>query len=45
MPLAVLEIPLSLPQVPMGMAWHARLDADPAHAWLRRAAARAAAGG
>ncbi|WP_354641412.1 LysR family transcriptional regulator [Kitasatospora camelliae] len=29
------EIPLPLPPLPFGMAWHPRHDADPAHAWLR----------
>lgn len=28
-------IPLDLPPVPTGMAWHRRWDADPAHRWLR----------
>ncbi|MEV7616846.1 LysR family transcriptional regulator [Streptomyces sp. NPDC089799] len=29
------EIPLDLPPLTIGMAWHPRNDADPAHAWLR----------
>ncbi|MEU3842414.1 LysR family transcriptional regulator [Streptomyces sp. NPDC028635] len=29
------EIPLPLPPLPLGLAWHPRHDADPAHAWLR----------
>ncbi|MEV0979242.1 LysR substrate-binding domain-containing protein [Streptomyces sp. NPDC049915] len=29
------EIPLSLPPLRLGLAWHPRHDADPAHAWLR----------
>ncbi|OKK17471.1 LysR family transcriptional regulator [Streptomyces sp. CB00455] len=33
--LETFEIPLDLPAVPFGMAWHPRHDADPAHAWLR----------
>lgn len=33
--LEVFEIPLELPPLPFGMAWHPRHDADPAHAWLR----------
>jgi DNA-binding transcriptional LysR family regulator len=37
LPLAVLDIPLDLPSVRLGMAWHLRLDTDPAHRWLRRA--------
>jgi DNA-binding transcriptional LysR family regulator len=35
MPLTVLDAPLELPPQPLGMAWHLRLDADPAHRWLR----------
>ncbi|MFD9128272.1 LysR family transcriptional regulator [Kitasatospora sp. NPDC059571] len=33
--LVCLEIPLELPPLPFGLAWHPRHDADPAHAWLR----------
>ncbi|WP_369213043.1 LysR family transcriptional regulator [Streptomyces flavofungini] len=33
--LVTFEIPLELPPLPLGMAWHPRHDADPAHAWLR----------
>ncbi|MFF3639819.1 LysR family transcriptional regulator [Streptomyces sp. NPDC002564] len=33
--LVAFEIPLDLPPLPLGMAWHPRHDADPAHAWLR----------
>ncbi|MGW2644807.1 LysR family transcriptional regulator [Streptomyces sp. NPDC001393] len=29
------EIPLRLPSIEVGFAWHPRHDADPAHAWLR----------
>ncbi|WP_077800379.1 LysR family transcriptional regulator [Streptomyces sp. JHA26] len=29
------EIPLPLPPLRLGLAWHPRHDADPAHAWLR----------
>ncbi|MEU6407411.1 hypothetical protein [Microbispora sp. NPDC046933] len=29
-------IPLDLPRLPVGQAWHARHDADPAHRWLRQ---------
>lgn len=43
MPLAVLEIPLELPVATTGLAWHVRLDTDPAHRWLRGALARVAA--
>nr|WP_310432286.1 LysR family transcriptional regulator [Streptomyces sp. 3330] len=31
------EVPLPLPPLRLGMAWHPRHDADPAHAWLRGA--------
>ncbi|MFJ9565412.1 LysR family transcriptional regulator [Streptomyces fuscichromogenes] len=34
--LATFEVPLPLPPIPLGLAWHPRHDADPAHAWLRR---------
>jgi DNA-binding transcriptional LysR family regulator len=34
--LLTFEIPLRLPVVKVGLAWHPRHDADPAHAWLRR---------
>lgn len=33
--LVAFEVPLELPLLPLGMAWHPRHDADPAHAWLR----------
>ncbi|WP_131737504.1 LysR family transcriptional regulator [Actinomadura roseirufa] len=29
-------VPFELPPLRLSMAWHARYDADPAHAWLRR---------
>ena len=29
------EVPLPLPPLKLGMAWHPRYDADPAHTWLR----------
>ncbi|MGX1545434.1 LysR family transcriptional regulator [Streptomyces adustus] len=35
--LAVFEVPLDLPPLRLGIAWHPRHDADPAHAWLRGA--------
>ncbi|MFI9204450.1 LysR family transcriptional regulator [Streptomyces sp. NPDC053048] len=41
-PLTVRDIPLELPAVSTGMAWHVRLDTDPAHRWLRDAVARIA---
>lgn len=31
------DIPADLPQVQLYMLWHARLEADPAHRWLRDA--------
>ncbi|MBE3008840.1 LysR family transcriptional regulator [Microbispora sp. NEAU-D428] len=34
--LAVFDIPLDLPRLPVAQTWHARHDADPAHRWLRR---------
>ena len=34
-PIHVLAPPLPLPRFTLSQAWHARLDADPAHAWLR----------
>ncbi|NEC65863.1 LysR family transcriptional regulator [Streptomyces sp. SID9727] len=34
--LRTFEVPLPLPPLPFGMAWHPRHDADPAHAWLRQ---------
>ncbi|GGW30389.1 LysR family transcriptional regulator [Streptomyces lucensis JCM 4490] len=33
--LVTFEIPLTLPAMEVGYAWHPRHDADPAHAWLR----------
>ncbi|MFI8520012.1 LysR family transcriptional regulator [Streptomyces sp. NPDC085481] len=33
--LVTFGIPLDLPPLPIGLAWHPRHDADPAHAWLR----------
>ncbi|GGV77912.1 LysR family transcriptional regulator [Streptomyces massasporeus] len=34
---ATFEVPLPLPPLQVGLAWHPRHDADPAHAWLRGA--------
>jgi DNA-binding transcriptional LysR family regulator len=31
-----IPIPFELPPLMFSLAWHARYDADPAHAWLRR---------
>ncbi|MGW1989061.1 LysR family transcriptional regulator [Embleya sp. NPDC001921] len=36
MGLRTFEVPLELPALPMGLAWHPRNDADLGHAWLRR---------
>ncbi|WP_394814070.1 LysR family transcriptional regulator [Streptomyces salyersiae] len=33
--LVTFEVPLPLPALRLGLAWHPRHDADPAHAWLR----------
>lgn len=41
--LAVVELPLALPPVHVGMLWHLRHDANPAHRWLRDLMASAAA--
>jgi DNA-binding transcriptional LysR family regulator len=35
--LATFDVPLPLPPLKLGLAWHPRHDADPAHAWLRGA--------
>ncbi|MET7604198.1 LysR family transcriptional regulator [Streptomyces avermitilis] len=43
LPLTVLEIPLDLPAIVTGQAWHVRVDADPAHRWLRGALTRVTA--
>ncbi|MGW3120462.1 LysR family transcriptional regulator [Streptomyces sp. NPDC001107] len=34
--LVTFDVPLQLPPLHLGLAWHPRHDADPAHAWLRR---------
>jgi DNA-binding transcriptional LysR family regulator len=34
-PVTLLTPPVPLPRFTMSMAWHARLDNDPAHRWLR----------
>lgn len=34
--LVTFEVPLDLPPISIGLAWHPRHDADPAHAWFRR---------
>lgn len=35
--LVTFDVPLRLPPLRLGLAWHPRHDADPAHAWLRGA--------
>ncbi len=42
--LATAPLPLALPRVQVEMVWHVRRHDDPAHAWLRRQVADAAAG-
>jgi DNA-binding transcriptional LysR family regulator len=42
--LAAAPLPLALPRVQVEMVWHVRRHDDPAHAWLRRQVADAAAG-
>ncbi len=41
--LVTAALPLRLPRVQVEMLWHLRRDDDPAHAWLRREVAQAAA--
>ncbi|WP_398654066.1 hypothetical protein [Streptomyces parvulus] len=41
MGLRLLDIPLPLPPVAIGMAWHPRHTSDGAHHWLRGAVRRA----
>jgi DNA-binding transcriptional LysR family regulator len=33
--LAALPLPFETPEIPLSLLWHPRLDADPAHRWLR----------
>ena len=40
--LAIAELPLPMGTVHVGMLWHLRHDADPAHRWLRAAVGEAA---
>jgi DNA-binding transcriptional LysR family regulator len=39
-PVKLLPPPIPLPQFTFSLAWHARLDTDPAHVWFREAVAR-----
>ena len=39
-PIKLLPPPLPLPRFTLSMAWHARLENDPAHTWLRKAVAQ-----
>jgi DNA-binding transcriptional LysR family regulator len=41
MGLEVFDLPVTLPPVPIGMAWHPRQSEDGGHAWLRSAVRRA----
>jgi DNA-binding transcriptional LysR family regulator len=41
--LAIVELPIAPPTVHVGMLWHLRHDADPAHRWLRERVVAAAA--
>ncbi|GAB3709934.1 hypothetical protein GCM10028815_24410 [Mariniluteicoccus flavus] len=40
MGLQLIDIPVELPSLMIGMAWHPRFDADGAHRWLRSAVRR-----
>jgi DNA-binding transcriptional LysR family regulator len=40
-PVRLLPPPLPIPRFGLAMAWHPRLDNDPAHLWLREAVSRA----
>jgi DNA-binding transcriptional LysR family regulator len=31
----VFALPVALPEITVSLLWHPRLDADPAHRWLR----------
>ena len=33
--LAIFELPVIAPEIVISAMWHPRLDADPAHRWLR----------
>lgn len=33
--LAVLDLPLAIPKIPVALVWHERMQSDPGHAWLR----------
>jgi DNA-binding transcriptional LysR family regulator len=33
--LVVFDVHLELPPLRLGLVWHPRYDADPAHVWLR----------
>lgn len=34
--LEIFELPMALPEIVISAMWHPRLDADPAHRWLRK---------
>jgi DNA-binding transcriptional LysR family regulator len=37
-------LPVALPEITVSLLWHPRMDADPAHRWLRRCVREACAG-
>src|SRR5262249_14435833 len=37
-------LPVAMPEITISMLWHLRLDADPAHRWLRACVREACAG-
>ncbi len=40
----VFALPFAVPEITVSMLWHPRLDADPAHRWLRRCVREVCAG-
>ena len=40
----VFALPFAVPEITVSMMWHPRLDADPAHRWLRRCVREVCAG-
>jgi DNA-binding transcriptional LysR family regulator len=41
--LVTLPLPFPLPEIPLSLLWHPRLDSDPAHRWLRKCVREACA--
>jgi DNA-binding transcriptional LysR family regulator len=37
-------LPVALPEITVSLLWHPRMDADPAHRWLRRCVREVCAG-